>query len=177
MRVAQRNACGSSCASTLEDVRACTSNAPREVLNQTGGWDFATSFSSSICNASYGFTPAFTDCHNGFQLDARGFIELTAGTHCFSITGNRFGSCGALYFVTDRAAFAGWDALPDATAALVNSGNSPTCVTLASAGNYPIRWVYTQTGAFADFHVNLCTSNNSNSCSPIPSALLHPERP
>ncbi len=177
MRVSQRNACGSTCEATLAQVDTCTSNAARETLNQTAGWSFPTSFSSSICNGSYGFTPSFTDCHNGFHLDAQGFIELGAGTHCFSITGNRWGSCGSLFFVSNAAAFTGWDTMPDNTAALVVSGDAPACVTLSIGGYFPLRWTYSQTGGLADFHVNYCTGADSSTCSPIPSAMLHPTLP
>jgi hypothetical protein len=176
IRVAQRNACGSSCADTLGELRTCTSAAALEVLDQTGGWDFGGSLSTDLCNANYGFSPNWTQCHNNFQVDAQGFIYLTAGTHCFSITGSTSNACGSLYFVSAPATFPGWDALPASTAATVVTGASPVCFNLAATDYYPIRWHYTQSGILQSFHVNHCPGGTGN-CAPLSSSLLRPALP
>jgi hypothetical protein len=176
IRVEQRNACGQSCGATLDAVRACETGAALEVLEQTAGWNFSSSFSSNLCNASYGFSPNWTSCHTGFQLDAQGFIYLGAGTHCFSVTAGGLNTCGALYFVSDPATFPGWDALPGSTAATVVSGNAAVCFTLASADYYPIRWHYSQSNAFSSFTVNYCPDSAAN-CAPLPSSMLRPALP
>lgn len=176
MRVAQRNHCGEACADTLAKLNTCNASAATETLEQQSGWDFTGSFNTSLCTASYGFSPNWTSCHNGFQLDAQGFIYLTAGTHCFSITGNGTNSCGALYFVSDPASFTGWDNLPTSTAATVVTGAAAACFTLASTDYYPIRWHYTLDGILGDLHVNHCPGGSGN-CAPVSSALLYPALP
>jgi hypothetical protein len=176
IRVAQRAACGDACADTLEALRDCTASAALETLEQTAGWNFSAALSSSLCTASYGFSPNWTMCHNGFQLDAQGFIYLGAGTHCFSITGNGSNSCGSLYFVSAPDSFTGWDALPDDTEAAAVTGGSAACFTLNSADYYPIRWHYTQDAGFQDFHVNYCAGGPTG-CSPLQSSMLRPALP
>jgi len=176
MRVAQRNACGDACADTLGAVRSCAAAAALEELVQISGWDFPQSLSSSLCNASYGFSPNWTDCHTGFQLDARGFVFLGVGTHCFSITGRGQNSCGALYFVDAPDSFVGWDAMPDTTAASAVTGDAPVCFELAAADYYPIRWHYTQDAGLEDFHVNYC-AGSAATCAPLTSAILYPALP
>jgi hypothetical protein len=176
IRVAQRNACAQGCGATLAAVRTCTTSAALEVLDQTSGWDFGSSLSSNLCTTSYGFSPNWTQCHNGFQLDAQGFVYLTAGTHCFSVTGSGLGACGALYLVQDAQNFTGWDALPGSTPATVTTGAAAACFTLPAAGYYPIRWHYSQSGAFSSFRVNYCPGSAAN-CAPLPSSMLRPSLP
>jgi hypothetical protein len=177
IHVARRGACGHACADTLTKVAACTASAALEVLDQSAGWDFPQTLSSSACNASYGFSPAFSGCSGtGFQLDAQGFIYLDVGTQCFSITGRKQNSCGALYFVSTPDSFTGWDALPGSTAATLVSGHAPVCFDITKADYYPIRWHYTQDAGLEDFHVNYCAGGPTG-CVPIPSSMLRPALP
>jgi hypothetical protein len=178
IHVARRSACGHACADTLAKVESCTSAAALEVLDQTAGWDFAQNFtSSSPCTASYGFNPNWSSCSGtGFQIDAQGFIYLDVGTQCFSITGRKQNSCGALYFVATPDSFTGWATLPSSTAATLISGHAPVCFDITKADYYPIRWHYTQDASFEDFHVNYCAGGPTG-CAPIPSSMLRPALP
>lgn len=174
IHVARRSACAHACADTLAKVATCTAGAALEVLDQTAGWDFAQALSSSPCNASYGFSPAFSGA--GFQLDAQGFIYLDVGTQCFSISGRKQNSCGALYFVSTPESFAGWNNLAGSTAATLVSGHAPVCFAITKADYYPIRWHYTQDATFEDFHVNYCAGGPTG-CVAIPSSMLRPALP
>lgn len=176
MHVTLRGACGSACADTITKLQACMAAVASEVLDQTAGWDFAQVLSTSPCNAGYGFSPNWSQCPNGFSLDAQGYIQLDVGTHCFSVTGTKSKSCGALYFVSDPASFTGWDTLAGSVSATVVSGATPVCFNITTADYYPIRWFYTQSAWFEAFHVNHCAGGPTG-CTAIPSSLLYPALP
>ena len=131
-----------------------------EEKNQCAGWDWSNP-PDDICNAGYGFTPAWSGCDSTWQADWQGFINLTqAGQHCFRITGSNNEGCASLFFNNSN---------PPAQ----NDG-STRCYNVA-AGVYPIRWHYTMDdGSSSSMHVMYCSGGGAT-CTPsvvLPARML-----
>ncbi|MBN1656407.1 MAG: hypothetical protein JXA30_21740 [Deltaproteobacteria bacterium] len=147
----------------LFEVEACSKVDEEKTIYS--GWDFSTS-DGDLCDPGYGFKPAWSNCSEGFQIEAKGYIELTqAGYHCFEVLGEAElrEECGSFFF-------------HDQKKAIVTNGG-PICF-YTSAGVYPIRWFYETSAKETthSLHVNYCYEADSP-CAPseaISSSLLRP---
>jgi len=169
MQVRRTNQCSTvgSCNEndTLNEVNQCvTQQGVDETKNQCAGWDWSNP-PDDICNSGYGFTPNWSGCDSSWAADWRGFINLTAGNHCFRITGSTGEGCASLFFNTQTTG--------------IQTGAAAQCFNVA-AGVYPIRWHYTMdNGSSSSMHVMYCAGGGST-CTPnvvLPARMLRPTYP
>jgi len=146
---------------TRPEVAACMAVAEAEHRDQYAGWDWADGADSN-CSASYGFAPPFGLCSTTWQARSTGTIHLSAGTHCFEITGTAIGGCASLFF--------------DADAIAAQTGTGARCYD-RTAGDYPIMWHYNMTrGAISSVHLRYCFGGQGP-CTPsaiLPARMLRP---
>jgi hypothetical protein len=119
---------------TNAEVTACMAKPVIQGQNLGAGWGFADN-NANRCDAAYAFKPNWTQtCNdNTFSVSYTGFINLTAGTHCFDIAGANSNACGVFFLD-------GSDAKP------VTHASGPQCYTV-TAGAHAVRLFFDRAAA------------------------------
>ncbi|MDH5671836.1 MAG: hypothetical protein OEZ06_06775 [Myxococcales bacterium] len=83
---------------TLAKVDSCMERSIQEQKDQYSGWDWDNA-PDNICDAAYGFEPAWSNCDSSWQADWQGFINLPdSGQHCFAVAPGGDEGCTSVFF-------------------------------------------------------------------------------
>ena len=155
---------------TEAEIDACVANSSThyETRDQSAGWSWSAPTTPQVCDPGHGFAPQWSAANcsqDKWQIDWTGYIDLSAGNHCFTLIGGTSSSCTSFLFE---------GALMYASQALVDRTQ---CFDV-SAGAYPIRWfhIMDDSRSSGDLQILYC-EGGASSCTPsevLPASRLRP---
>ena len=147
------------------------------VLEQdvVAGWEFDTD-ADSHDDPSYGFDPPWPSAQSGrFSVRFRGRIQLTAGTHCFSID---IGATGTDIIGGKNACGQVWlgDAVAETGFSAATAGPATVCVDVAADGGHDLDIVFWYFNVLerAKLQVRRCAGAGCTPDQPIAAADVTP---